>query len=57
MIKVEAIIFDMDGVLMDTERIAFQSYQKAFKEYKYMRKFIWGKRLFTDNLEKNKLYF
>lgn len=35
MIKVEAIIFDMDGVLMDTERISFESYQKVFKEYKY----------------------
>ena len=33
--KVEAIIFDMDGVLIDTERISFQSYQKVFDEYEY----------------------
>ena len=33
--KVEAIIFDMDGVLIDTERISFQSYQKVFEEYEY----------------------
>ena len=35
--KVEAIIFDMDGVLIDTERISFQSYQKVFEEYEYER--------------------
>lgn len=33
--KIKAIIFDMDGVLIDTERISFQSFKEAFKDYKY----------------------
>lgn len=33
--KIEAIIFDMDGVLIDTERISFKSYQEVLKNYEY----------------------
>ena len=33
--KVDAIIFDMDGVLIDSERISFQCYKEVLKEYKY----------------------
>ncbi len=31
--KIEAVIFDMDGVLVDTERVSFESYKKVLKEY------------------------
>ena len=33
--KVDAIIFDMDGVLIDSERISFKCFQEVFKEYNY----------------------
>lgn len=33
--KVEAVIFDMDGVLIDSERISFKCFQDVFKEYNY----------------------
>lgn len=33
--KIDAIIFDMDGVLIDSERISFQCYKEVLKEYKY----------------------
>ena len=33
--KVDAIIFDMDGVLIDSERISFKCFQEVLKEYKY----------------------
>lgn len=33
--KVDAIIFDMDGVLIDSERISFKCFKEAFKEYNY----------------------
>lgn len=33
--KIEAVIFDMDGVLIDTERVSFDSYKKILKEYDY----------------------
>lgn len=33
--KVDAVIFDMDGVLIDSERISFQCFQKVFEEYNY----------------------
>ena len=33
--KVDAIIFDMDGVLIDSERIAFKCFQEVFKEHNY----------------------
>ena len=33
--KVDAIIFDMDGVLIDSEKISFQCFQEVFKEYNY----------------------
>jgi len=33
--KVEAIIFDMDGVLIDSERLSLKCYQEVFKEYDY----------------------
>lgn len=29
------IIFDMDGVIIDSERISFQCFQEVLKEYKY----------------------
>ena len=31
----KAFIFDMDGLILDTERIAFRSYKEALKEYGY----------------------
>lgn len=33
--KIDAVIFDMDGVLIDSERISFQCFQEVFKEYNY----------------------
>jgi beta-phosphoglucomutase family hydrolase len=33
--KVDAVIFDMDGVLIDSERISFKCYQEVFKEFNY----------------------
>jgi beta-phosphoglucomutase family hydrolase len=33
--KVDAIIFDMDGVLIDSERISFKCFQEVFEEYDY----------------------
>ena len=33
--KVDAIIFDMDGVLIDSERRSFECFQEVFKEYNY----------------------
>lgn len=33
--KAEAVIFDMDGVLIDTERISFKSFQEVLKKYNY----------------------
>lgn len=33
--KVDAIIFDMDGVLIDSERRSFECYKEVFKEYNY----------------------
>lgn len=33
--NIEAIIFDMDGVLIDSERISFKCFQEVFKEYNY----------------------
>lgn len=33
--NIEAIIFDMDGVLIDSERISFKCYQEVFKDYTY----------------------
>lgn len=34
--KVEAIIFDMDGTLFDTERLSFGFWKTAFKKYGYV---------------------
>ncbi|MCE5221461.1 MAG: HAD family phosphatase [Clostridium sp.] len=33
--KVDAIIFDMDGVLIDSERRSFECFKEVFKEYNY----------------------
>ena len=33
--SVKGIIFDMDGVLIDTERISFNSFKEVFKDYDY----------------------
>ena len=33
--KIDAVIFDMDGVLIDSERRSFQCFQEVFKEYNY----------------------
>lgn len=33
--NIEAVIFDMDGVLIDSERISFKCYQEVLKEYNY----------------------
>lgn len=35
MINIKAVIFDMDGVLIDTERISFKSYKEILEEYNY----------------------
>ena len=34
--KVEAVIFDMDGLLIDTETISFTLFQKVFSDYGYV---------------------
>lgn len=33
--SIKGIIFDMDGILIDTERISFTSYKKVFEDYNY----------------------
>ncbi|WP_315066944.1 HAD family phosphatase [uncultured Clostridium sp.] len=33
--KVDAVIFDMDGVLIDSERISFKCFQEVLKDYDY----------------------
>lgn len=33
--KVDAVIFDMDGVLIDSERISFKCFQEVFMEFNY----------------------
>lgn len=33
--KVDAVIFDMDGVLIDSERRSLECFQEVFKEYNY----------------------
>ena len=33
--SVKGIIFDMDGVLIDTERISYNSFKEVFKDYDY----------------------
>lgn len=33
--NIDGIIFDMDGVLIDSERISFKCFQEVFKEYSY----------------------
>ncbi|NME83441.1 HAD family phosphatase [Clostridium sp. SM-530-WT-3G] len=33
--SIKGIIFDMDGILIDTERISFNSYKKVFEDYDY----------------------
>ncbi len=33
--KVDAVIFDMDGVLIDSERISLKCYQEVLKDYQY----------------------
>lgn len=35
MMKIKAIIFDMDGVIFDTERIYLESWSSVFKDYGY----------------------
>lgn len=35
MVKIQGIIFDMDGVLIDTEIISFKYWEEAFKKYGY----------------------
>lgn len=34
--KIEAVIFDMDGLLIDTETISFTLFQKVFSDYGYV---------------------
>ncbi|MFT8348225.1 HAD family hydrolase [Clostridium saccharoperbutylacetonicum] len=33
--NIQGIIFDMDGVIIDSERISFKCFQEVFKEYNY----------------------
>lgn len=33
--KIEAVIFDMDGVIFDTERLYLENWRKIFKKYGY----------------------
>jgi beta-phosphoglucomutase family hydrolase len=33
--KIDAVIFDMDGVLIDSERISLKCYQEVLKDYEY----------------------
>lgn len=36
MIKAEGVIFDMDGLIFDTERLSLNIYKKLFKEHGYI---------------------
>lgn len=33
--KIDAVIFDMDGVLIDSERLSFKCFQEVLKDYDY----------------------
>ena len=53
--KIEAIIFDMDGVIFDTEKVYLQIWTKVFENYGYkMRKDIYCSVLGTgrENVKK-----
>ena len=49
--KVDAIIFDMDGVLIDSERISFKCFQEVFKEHNYKMDEIFYLRLIGRNVK------
>ena len=54
--KVDALIFDMDGVLIDSERISFKCFQEVFKEHKYKMDEIFYLRLIGRNVKSIKSY-
>lgn len=33
--KIKAVLFDMDGVIFDTERVYLETWRKIFKKYGY----------------------
>ena len=49
--NVDAIIFDMDGVLIDSERISFECFQEVFKEYNYKMEEKFYLRLIGRNVK------
>jgi len=53
--KVDAIIFDMDGVLIDSERISFKCFQEVFKEHNYKMDEIFYLRLIGRNVKSIKI--
>ncbi|MGL5316645.1 MAG: HAD family hydrolase [Peptostreptococcaceae bacterium] len=53
--NIEAAIFDMDGLIFDTERIYFETWSKVFKKYGYkMTKEVYASVMGTgrDNVKK-----
>jgi len=58
--KIKAIIFDMDGVLVDTEPLHYIAWRKTLKKYRYKltkKEFIMdfvgvGKEICSDNMSK-----
>jgi len=53
--NVDAIIFDMDGVLIDSERISFECFQEVFKEYNYKMEEKFYLRLIGRNVKSIKV--
>lgn len=49
--KIEAIIFDMDGVLIDSERISFNCFEEVLKDYDYKMEEQFYVRLIGRNVK------
>lgn len=57
MTNIKAVIFDMDGVLIDTERVSFKAYEKILKEYNYEISNEFYLTLLGRNIQSTKIRF